>query len=154
MVTSTIAQKQLSYMPLAPRVKRLFLSINTARHMRWHKEHELEDTHVMTHTSNSDAWKALVDFDLEFASEVRNIRIGLVTDGFTPFNTNVASYSCWHVFVIPYNLPPHLCMKYDYMCLSLIIPSPYHPGKGMNVMMQPLIDDLKKLWEGVEAYNC
>ena len=49
---------------------------------------------------------------------------------------------------------PHLCMKYDYMFLSLIIPGPDHPGKGLNVMMQPLIDDLKKLWEGVEAYDC
>jgi hypothetical protein len=68
----------------------LFLSRNTARHMRWHKEHEREDTHVMTHRSGSDAWKALDDFDPEFASEARNIRIGLATDGFTPFNTNAA----------------------------------------------------------------
>jgi hypothetical protein len=141
-------------MPLAPRVKHLFLSRNTARHMRWHKEHVREDTHVITHPSNSDAWKALEDFDPEFASEARNIRIGLATDGFTPFNTNVASYSCWPIFVIPYNLSPHLCMKYDYMFLSLIIPGPDHPRKGLNVMMQPLIDDLKKLREGVEAYDC
>jgi hypothetical protein len=154
MVTSTVAQKQLRYMPLAPRIKRLFLSRNTARHMRWHKEHERGDTHVMTHPYDSDAWKALDDFDPEFATEARNIRIGLATDGFTPFNTNAASYSCWPVFVIPYNLPPHLCMKYDYMFLSLIIPGPDHPGKGLNVMMQPLIDDLKKLWKGAKAYDC
>jgi hypothetical protein len=154
MVTSTVAQKQLHYMPLAPRVKRLFLSRNTASHMRWHKEREREDAHVMTHLSNSDAWKALDDFDPEFASEARNIRIGLATDGFTPFNTNATSYSCWHVFVIPYNLPPLMCMKYDYMFLSLIIPGPDHPGKGLNVMMQPLIDDLKNLWKGVKAYDC
>jgi hypothetical protein len=108
----------------------------------------------MTHPSDSDVWKALDDFDPEFDSEARNIRIGLATDGFTPFNTNTTSYSCWPVFVIPYNLPPHLCMKYDYMFLSLIIPGPDHPGKGLNVMMQPLIDDLKKLWKGVEAYDC
>jgi hypothetical protein len=152
MVTSTVAKKQLRYMPLAPRIKRLFLSRNTARHMRWHKEREREDTHVMTHPSDSDAWKALDDFDPEFAIEARNIQIGLAIDGFTPFNTNAASYYCWHVFVIPYNLPPHLCMKYDYMFLSLIIPGPDHPGKGLNVMMQPLIDDLKKLWKGVCQY--
>jgi hypothetical protein len=135
MVTSTIAQKQLRYMPRTPRVKHLLLSRNTVRHMRWHKEHEREDTHVMTHPSDNDAWKALDDFDPEFASEARNIQIGLAIDGFTPFNTNVASYSCWPVFVIPYNLPPHLCMKYDYMFLSLIIPGPDHLGKGLNVMM-------------------
>jgi hypothetical protein len=56
---------------------------------------------VMTHPSNNDAWKALDDFDPEFASEARNIRIRLATYGFPPFNTNATSYSCWPVFAIP-----------------------------------------------------
>jgi hypothetical protein len=122
-------------MPLAPHVSRLFLSRNTARHMRWHKEHEREDTHVITHPSDSDASKALDDFDPEFGSETRNIRTRLATDGFTPFNTNPTSYSCWLVFVIQYNLPPHLCMEFDYMFLSLIFHSIHHTEKGLNVMM-------------------
>jgi hypothetical protein len=25
---------------------------------------------------------------------------------------------------------------------------------ALNVMLQPLIEELKKLWEGVEAYDC
>ncbi|KAL5647873.1 hypothetical protein ACJX0J_042228, partial [Zea mays] len=54
----------------------------------------------------------------------------------------------------PYNLPPHLCMKYDYMFLCLIILGPEHPRKHLNVMLEPLVDELKKLWEGVEAYDC
>jgi hypothetical protein len=33
-------------------------------------------------------------FDVEFASDVRNIRFGLATDGFDPFSTNSAPYSC------------------------------------------------------------
>jgi hypothetical protein len=37
-VTMKVAHKQLHYMPLTPRMKRLFLSKKTARHMRWHKE--------------------------------------------------------------------------------------------------------------------
>jgi hypothetical protein len=37
-VTMKIARKQLRYMPLIPRLKRLFISKNTTRHMRWHKE--------------------------------------------------------------------------------------------------------------------
>jgi hypothetical protein len=153
-VTTEVAQKQLRYMPLTPRVKRLFLSKNTAKHMRWHKEGVREDSQVMIHPSDGDAWKALDQFDPEFASEARNIRIGLATDGFSPFNMTSSSYSCWPVFAVPYNLPPHLCMKYDYTFLCLIIPGPSHPGKRLNVMLQPLIEDLKNLWEGVEAYDC
>jgi hypothetical protein len=137
-------------MPLVPHVKSLFLSRNMARHMRWHKERGREDTHVMTHSFESDAWKALADFDPEFASESMIVRIGLATDDFTPFNTNAASYSCWPVFAIPYNLPPHLCMKYDYMFLCLII-----PGSDHHILtFATLIDDIKKLWQGVKTYDC
>jgi hypothetical protein len=118
--------------------------------MRWHKEGIRENDGVMVHPSDSEAWKALDSFDEDFARDARNVRIGLATDGFTPFNTNAASYSCWPVFAIPYNLPPSLCMKYEFMFLCLIIPGPEHPGKRLNVMLKPLIEELKQLWSGVE----
>jgi hypothetical protein len=81
------------------------------------------------------------------------VHIGLMTDGFTSYNMSVVLYSCWPVFAIPYNLPPSLCMKYEYMFLCLIIPGPDHPGTCINVMLKPLIEESKQLWEGVEAYD-
>jgi hypothetical protein len=77
-----------------------------------------------------------------------------VTDGFTPFAESAASYCCWPVVAIAYNLPPALCMKYEHMFLCLIVPSPDNPGPQLNVMMQPLIEELKQLWVGAEAYDC
>jgi hypothetical protein len=56
------------------------------------------------------------------------------------------------MFVVPYNLPP-LCMKYEFMFLCLIVPGLDHPGSKLNVMLRPLIDELKELWNGVEAYD-
>jgi hypothetical protein len=97
----------------------------------------------MVHPSNSEAWKALDDFDADFARDARNMRIGLATDGFSPYNMSVASYSYWPAFAIPYNLPSALCMKYEYMFLCLIIPGPNHPGTNLNVMLEPLIVELK-----------
>jgi hypothetical protein len=44
--------------------------------------------------SDCEAWKTLNRFDVDFTSDARNIRIGLVTDGFDPFSTNFAPYSC------------------------------------------------------------
>ena len=93
-VTTKIARKQLRYMPLIPRLKRLFISKNTARHMRWHKEGVRENPNVMVHPADTDAWKALDAFDSSFADEVRNVRFGLATDGFSPFNLTAISYSC------------------------------------------------------------
>jgi hypothetical protein len=121
--------------------------------MRWHNEGVRENDQVMVHPSDSEAWKTLDNFDPDFARDARNVRIGLATDGFTPYNSSAASYSCWPVFAIPYNLPPALCMKYEYMFLCLIVPGPDHPGPRINVMLKPLIDELKQLWEGVEAYD-
>jgi hypothetical protein len=34
-------------------------------------------------------------------------------------------------------------MKYEYMFLCLIIPSLDHPGTRLNVMLKPLIEELK-----------
>jgi hypothetical protein len=79
--------------------------------------------------------------------------IGLATGGFTPFGDNAASYSYWSVFAVPYNLPPSLCMKYEFMFLCLIVPGPDHPAPKLNVMLKPLIDEFKELWNGVEAYD-
>jgi hypothetical protein len=43
-------------------------------------------------------------------------------------------------------------MKYEYMFLCLIISDPDHSGTRLNVMLKPLIEELKHLWGGVEAY--
>jgi hypothetical protein len=61
--------------------------------MRCHKEGEIENKEVMVHPLDLDAWKALDNFDPEFARDARNVRIGLATDGFTPFGDNTTSYS-------------------------------------------------------------
>jgi hypothetical protein len=110
-LTTEIAHKQLRYMPIIPRLKHLFISKNTARHMRWHKEGVHENPDVMAHPADTDAWKALDAFDSSFAEEVRNVCFSLATDGFSPFNLTALSYSCWPVFAVPYNLSPALCMK-------------------------------------------
>jgi hypothetical protein len=39
-VTTEVVHKQVRYMPIAPRLKRMFLSKRTAIHMRWHKDGE------------------------------------------------------------------------------------------------------------------
>jgi hypothetical protein len=118
-VTIKTTHKQLRYMPLTPRMKQLFISKKTARHMRCHKEGVRENDQVMMHPSDSEAWKALDDFDPDFARDAQNVRIGLATDGFSPYNMSASSYSYWPVFAIPYNIPPALYIKYEYMfCVS------------------------------------
>jgi hypothetical protein len=152
-VTTKTAHKQLHYMPLTPRMKQLFISKKTIKHMRWHKEGVRENDQVIVHPSDSEAWNDLDDFDPDFARDARNVRIGLAIDGFSSYNTSASSYSYWPVFAILYNLPPTLCMKYEYMFLCLIIPDPDYPVSRINVMLKTIIKELKQLWQGVEAYD-
>ena len=84
----------------------------------------------------------------------RNIRLGLCSDGFTPHSVSAAPYSCWPVFVTPYNLPPEMCMTSPYIFLNCVIPGPRNPKVLIDVYLQPLIDELKQLWvQGVETFD-
>ena len=58
------------------------------------------------------------------------------------------------MILVNYNLPPWLCMSKDNMMLTLLIPGPKQPGNDIDVYLQPLINDLKVLWNsGVEIYE-
>jgi hypothetical protein len=149
-----VAIKQLCYMPITPRLKGLFLSEETTKQMRWHKEgkRETEDPDIMSHPADSEAWRTLDLFDPKFARDPRSVCLGLLMDGFQPHSNDSHLYSCWPVFVMPYNLPPDKCLKEGFIFLALVIPGPREPKKQMNIFLQPLFEELKKLWQGVDAY--
>jgi hypothetical protein len=45
-------------------------------------------------------------------------------------------------------------MKYEFIFPCLIIPRPEYLGIRLNLMLEPLIEELEKLQEGVGAYDC
>jgi hypothetical protein len=54
---------------------------------------------------------------------------------------------------MPYNLPLDKCLKEGFIFLALVIPGPKEPKKQMNIFLQPLFEELKILWSGVDAYD-
>jgi hypothetical protein len=50
------------------------------------------------------------------------------------------------VILTPSNLPPWMCMKNPVLFLIVIIPGPKNPKRRVDVYLQPLIDELSKLW--------
>jgi hypothetical protein len=154
-ITTKVAVKQLHYIPIMPRLKRLFLCEETTQQIRWHKEGicDSEDVNIMSHPADAKAWHALDHFDPEFAWDHRSVRLGLLTDGFQPYCSDSTAYSCWPVFVMPYNLSPNKCLKEGFIFLALVIPGPKEPKKQMNVFLCPLMEELKELWQGVDAYD-
>ena len=70
---------KIFYLPVIPRLQCHYASRSTVEHMRWHYDNRREDG-VLCHPSDGEAWK-----HSDFASEARNVRLGLCADGFTPF---------------------------------------------------------------------
>ncbi|XP_013694784.2 uncharacterized protein LOC106398827 [Brassica napus] len=140
-----VPQKVLRYFPIIPRLKRMFRSEKTAKDLRWHFSNKSSDG-KLRHPVDSVTWDQMNAKYPTFAAEERNLRLGLSTDGFNPFNMKNSIYSCWPVLVVNYNLPPDLCMKKENIMLSLLIPDPQQPGNSIDVYLEPLIDDLNSLW--------
>lgn len=148
-----VPQKVLRYFPLAPRLQRLYMNHQTSKEMTWHATDRPTDG-VMRHPADSPAWKHLDNKFPVFSNEIRNVQLGLASDGFNPFGNMSNAHSTWPVVLSVYNLAPWLCMKRPYLILSLLIPGPRGPGKDIDVYLEPLVDELKKLWEdGITSYD-
>lgn len=48
---------------------------------------------LIRHSVDSLCWKKFDEFHLAFASEPHNVRLGLASDGFNPFNNMSISHS-------------------------------------------------------------
>nr|GMC99870.1 uncharacterized protein LOC109184453 [Ipomoea batatas] len=108
----------------------------------------------MRHPTDSMAWKHFDEIHKEFSLEPCNVRLGLASDGFQPFNQSKTSYIIWQVILIPYNLPPWVCMKDSNFILSMLIPGPEGLGDAIDIYLKPLIEELRELWEvGVDTFD-
>lgn len=81
----------------------------------------------------------------QFATDPRNLRLGISTDGMNTFSIQNTKYSIWPVLLVNYNMPPTMCMKSE----NIMVPS-----NNIDVYLAPLIDDLNYLWnEGIQVYD-
>ena len=148
-----VPAKVVRYFPLKPRLQRMFLSKEYSELMTWHATGRINDG-KLRHPADAKGWKSMDASHPKFAQENRNVRLGLAADGFNPYRTMSISHSTWPVMLVNYNLPPWLIMKPENIILSTLIPGPTQPGNEIDVYLQPLIAELKELWEtGIETYD-
>ena len=145
--------KVLRHFPLKPRFQQLFMSSKITSLMRWHEKGRTKNG-VPRHPTDLLAWKSLDNQYPSFASDCRNVRLGLASDGFNPFGTMSSMHNTWPAVLMPYNLPSQLCMKQPYFIMSLLILGPYVSENDIDVYLQPLIDELKEPWKDrLETYD-
>ena len=64
-----------------------------------------------------------------------------------PFDQVRSNHSTWLVTLCIYNLPPWVCMKRSYIQMPLLIQGPRQSGNDIDVFLEPVIDELVKMFE-------
>jgi hypothetical protein len=83
----------------------------TVKQMTWHKNGKRYNPDKMVHPSDGEAWARFNDKHRLKSDEARNVCVALTTDGFNPYGSMSAPYTCWPVFVIPLNLSPSVAFQ-------------------------------------------
>jgi hypothetical protein len=145
-----IPAKVMWYLPVVDRLKRIFSNPRDAELMRWHSEQRKKDSKIR-HPADASQWKRFDDLYPNFASDPRNVRFALSTYGMNPFGELSSTHSTWPMIMSIYNLPPWLCHKRKYLLLTILIQGPRQPGIEIDVFLEPLLEDMEKLWtEGID----
>jgi hypothetical protein len=141
----------LRHMPIITRIQSLCHCKQLSMLQGWHASYRTElgvmkippDSISMNHTE--DTWPN------KFKDEVRSLRLSTDMDGVHSYSLQNTNYLVWPMVVINNNIPPWLFMKNKHLMLGLIV-SGRRKVKRMDVYLQPLIDEFKKLWEGIHVY--
>ena len=97
---------------------------------------------------DAQLWREFLVFDwVAFLSVPFNFALSLNVDWFQPFKHT--SYSVGAVYIVVQTLPGSERFLAENMILVGVIPGPHEPHIPINTHLQPLVDDLLKLWSGV-----
>lgn len=70
---------------------------------------------ILRHLVDVEGRKSFDNIHESFASDPKNVWLGLATNGFNTFGNMNLSYSVWTVVLFPYNLLPWMCIKEPYI---------------------------------------
>ena len=145
---SHTAVRSFTYLPLKPRLARMFGNSNMAQVLQSHAivhDHNIDDSHVVD-IQQSKVWKDTYHKDGIFEGDPRGISLALCTDGVNPFAHNRVSYSMWPIMLTLLNLPRHLRNRFASIMLVGIIPSNgSHEPQSLNPYLDVLVDELLEL---------
>ena len=148
-----IPRKVLRYFSIIPHLQQLFRCPEVAQLMKWHTGNKSEDGYMRS-VVDSSQWATVKEIDPDFANEENNVYMGLVSDGVNPYGNQSTRYSLWPVLMVICNLPPWLVTKKFFISLSVLIPKDKAPsGEGFDTFIGPLVQDLRKLWEGIPTMD-
>jgi hypothetical protein len=133
------------YLPVVDRLRCLFANPEDAKIMSLHASDEHKNDGKLQLPTDGKQWQDFKHRD--FANEQRNVRFALSIDGMNPFAERSSKHSTWSVILTIYILPPWLLQNRKYILLTILISRPTQLGVDMDVFLEPLMEDMKILWE-------
>ena len=94
-------------------------------------------------------WKEFTSFEFnKFLAQRYSYALMLNVDWFQPFEN--FAYSVGVIYLVILNLPRTTRYKRENIILVGVIPGPSEPSLNINTYLEPLVDELLKLWRGVQ----
>lgn len=135
--------RRYKYLPLKPRIERLFGNTNFAAIL---KSHTAIGTRKIFDIQQSRAWDAAYSTDGIFCGESRGISLALCTDGVNPSSHNRVTYSMWPIVLTLLNLPRKFRNKFSSILLVGIIPgNGTKEASNLNPYLDILVDELLEM---------
>ena len=136
------ARKKFKYLPLGPRIRRLFSIPSMAKLLQ---SHQSDSRGTITRDiHDTETWKKMYSLGGVFKGESRGVSFALCADGTNPFSKEKYSYSMWPLVLSILNLPSHLRRLPEFLQLIGIIPGKSEP-KNIDPYLEILVDELLEL---------
>jgi len=151
--SNSIPAKVLRYFPVVDQLKQMFQCPKIAEMMTFHDSNKSGEP-LMKSVVDEEQWKHVDEAYPDFAAIPTNLRVGLVGDRVNPYGNQSTKHSVWPILLAIYNLPPWLTTKTFFLKLVMVIPGPQAlAAEVVDVYLEPLVEDLLELWEGVPAMD-
>lgn len=86
-----------------------------------------------------------------FLAEPNNFALMMNVDWYQPFKNS--PYSVGVIYLAILNLPREERFKQENIILVGVIPGPKEPKNNINTYLDPLVDELRELWDGVPIFD-
>ena len=131
-------KRTFSYIPVGPRLARLYGERNLAKLIQSHPGDEYDED-IMWDIHHSPAWKELYSADGHFHGDKMGIALAFDMDGINPFHDTGILYSMTPMMLTILNLPRHIRNTFGYINLVGIIPG---NGKSEAKINDPYVEVL------------
>ena len=137
-----VPRKKFRYLPLSPRLHRLFGSAHTSQLLQSHNAcGEKKSIGRVMDIHQTQLWNNLYSSDGVYHGDPRGISLGICADGLNPFSRERVNYSMWPIVLSILNLPRHLRNLPGSLLLSGIIPGKKEP-KSVDPYLDLLVEEL------------